>query len=170
MIGSTGPRRIGTIRGGGGRSLETPETPAGSPTVPAPLESPTVPLESESVDIASAAKELGKGGGRRSGGGPGGGRWSQSAKTGPPLQTESMRAGGAGIKLWSRARRAYHSSGAEGAAAADDLNAADLRNASADLSVPDVEAFQASNFLVNWSWERRPDPNPVLHEKQKVEA
>ena len=129
-----------------------------------------MPLESESVDIASAAKELGKGGGRRSGEGPGGGRWSQSAKTGPPLQTESMRAGRAGIKLWSRARRAYHSSGAVGAVAADDLNVDDFRNASVDLSVPDVEAFQASYFLVNWSWGRRACANPTLHEKQKGEA
>ena len=131
-----------------------------------------VPLDSESEDIASGANELGKGGGCGSGECSGGGRWSQSAKTGPPLQTESMRAGRAGIRLWSRARRAYHSSGAVGgaAAAADDLYAADLRNASADLSVPDEEVFQASNFLVNWSWDRRLDANPILHEKQKGEA
>ena len=92
MIGMTGPRMRGKIRGGGGGSRETPEAPAESPTSPAPL-------ESESVDIASAAKELGKGGRRGSDEGTGGGRWSQSAKTGPPLQTESMRAGRAGIML-----------------------------------------------------------------------
>ena len=128
-----------------------------------------VPLESESENIASAANELGQGGGCGSGECPGGGRWSQSAKTGPPLQTESMRAGRAGIRLWSRARRAYHSSGAVGraAAAAADLYTADLRNASADLSVPVEEDFQASNFLPG---QTRVDANPTLHEKQKGEA
>ena len=52
-----------------------------------------------SVDTASAAKELGCGGGSGSSEDSGGGRLSQSAKTGPPLQTETRRAGAAGMML-----------------------------------------------------------------------
>ena len=131
---------------GGGVSGETPGAPV-SPTSPASL-------ESESVGTASTAKKLGRGGESGSSEGTGGGRVSQSAKTGPPPQTEATRASAAVMMLWSVTRRAYHNSGAEGveAAVADDLSLAyeaDLRNASGDLSEADVEAFQVSYLRRN---------------------
>ena len=70
---------------------------------------------------------------------------------------------------------AYHNSGAAGeeAEAADDLSSAyegDARNASADLSALDVEAFQESNLRWNWTENSLAAGKATLQEKQKGEV